>query len=285
MTNALIFALLSLCFAGINDVAFKRYSVKDRSRGMLVFGIGLVWVLLQGSTILYKGGMPQTDGTTLIYGLLAGTILTLSNILLIESLTHIEISLGSTIYRLNTVGVAIFSVLFLHEDFGLAKATGIGCGVFAVLLMAYQPPKSADGHSHGLFIGAVVLASLMRAIYGVLSKAGLNNGADADTMLLLAAGSWVIGGALYARLREGRFRMTGKKAAYALISGMLVYLIVNFLIAAVALGEASVVIPIANMSFIAALLISVVLGMERLSVKKSLAVGCAIVSIWLLSLP
>jgi len=47
MTNAVIFALLSLCFAGLNDVAFKRYSAKDRSRGMLVFGIGLVWALLQ----------------------------------------------------------------------------------------------------------------------------------------------------------------------------------------------------------------------------------------------
>lgn len=119
----------------------------------------------------------------------------------------------------------------------------------------------------------------------MITKGGLNHGADADTMLLIAAGSWVVGGALYARLREGRFRITRKKLAYAFISGLLVYLIVNFVIAAVALGEASVVIPIANLSFVAALLISVMLGMERLTARKSVAVGCAIASIWLLSLP
>ena len=284
MTNAVSFALLSLCFAGLNDVAFKRYSTKDRSRGILVFGIGLVWALLQCLTLLWKGAIPHTDATTLCYGLIAGSVLTLSNILLIESLAHIEVSLGSTIYRLNTVGVVLLSFLFLNEDFRLTKVAGIGIGVLAVLLMAQQSRKSTDSKNQHLFLGLVIVASLLRAIYGVVSKSGLNRGADADTMLLIAAGSWVMGGALYAKLREGRFRITGKKAAYALISGVLVYLIVNCLIAAVARGEASVVIPIANLSFVAALLISVVLGMERLSSKKMIAVGCAIASIWLLSL-
>ena len=64
---------------------------------------------------------------------------------------------------------------------------------------------------------------------------------------------------------------------------MLVYLIVNFLIAAVARGQASVVIPIENLSFVSALLISVLLGMERLTARKLIAVGCAIASIGLLS--
>src|ERR1035437_1391734 len=245
MTNAVIFALLSLCFAGLNDLMYKRYSMKDRSRGVLVFGIGLVWVLMQSLTLLVKGGIPQTDATTLVYGVLAGVVLTISILLLIESVTHIEISVGSTIYRLNTIGVALLSVLFLHEDFGLMKAAGIGSGVLAVLLLLHRSRESSDSQNHGLVIALVILAALLRAIYGVLSKAGLNRGADADTMLLIAASSWVIGGALYARLREGRFRLTGKKAAYALLCGLLVFLIVNFLIAAVARGEASVVIPIA----------------------------------------
>ena len=191
--------------------------------------------------------------------------------------------MGSTIYRLNTIGVVLLSFLFLHEDFQLIKAAGIGAGVLAVLLLTHQSRKSTASQSHGIFLGMVILASLLRAIYGVITKAGLNHGADADTMLLIAAGSWVIGGALYAKLREGRIRITGKKAAYALISGLFVYLIVNFLIAAVARGEASVVIPIANLSFVAALLISAILGMERLTARKFVAIGCAIVSIWLLA--
>lgn len=284
MTNGVTFALLSLFFAGLNDVVFKRYSAKDRSRGMVIFGTGLVWTILQGLTFTINGAGLQSDSTTLIYGLLAGVVLTLSNLMLIESLGRIEVSIGSTIYRLNTIGVVLLSVLFLQEELSTMKLAGICIGIVAILLLVKRPVAGNSESLPGLFLLLVIFASLLRAIYGVISKDGLNQGADADSMLLIAAGCWIVGGALYARFREGRFRLTRKKTAYALVSGLLVYLIVNFLIAAVARGEASIVIPVANLSFIAALLISVLLGMERLSVYKVGAMACAITSIGLLAL-
>ena len=285
MQASIIFALLSLCFAGVNDVVFKRYAVKDRSRGAVVFGIGVVWALLQAFTLWGKDVALQTDVTTMGYGLVAGAILALSNLLLIEGLAHIEVSLGAMIYRLNTIGVVLLSVLLLQEELGILQLTGIGCGIVAVLLLAHRPEKATGNQIQGWFIWLVVVASILRAIYAVVSKAGLNQGADADTMLLIAACCWIVGGYSYARLREGRFRITPKKAVYSLISGVLVYLIVYFLIAAMMRGQASVVIPIANLSFVAALMISVAMGMERLSIKKLAAVTCAVASIWLLSLP
>ncbi len=47
MSPAIFYALLSLVFAATNDVVFKRYASRDRSRGVYVFGIGLIWFLLQ----------------------------------------------------------------------------------------------------------------------------------------------------------------------------------------------------------------------------------------------
>ncbi|MCK4501932.1 MAG: hypothetical protein KAU22_02790, partial [Desulfuromonadales bacterium] len=111
MSSAVLFALLSLVFAGINDVVFKRYSAKDRSRGTYVLGIGLVWFVLQISTFVVRGLEPQLTTVTLGYGLAAGLLLTTSNLLLLESLTPIDASLGSTIYRLNTVVVVVLSLL------------------------------------------------------------------------------------------------------------------------------------------------------------------------------
>ena len=72
-------------------------------------------------------------------------------------------------------------------------------------------------------------ASLFRAGYGVITRGGILDQADPQTMLLLCALCWVVGGALYARLREGRFLLTGKKISYALVSGVLVFLVVYFL--------------------------------------------------------
>lgn len=283
MNTAILYALLSLFFAGMNDVVFKRYAAKQRSRGMVVFGIGLVWALLQLLLMEAKGASLPSDATTLAYGTAAGLALTLSNLLLIESLAHIEVSLGSTIYRLNTIGVVLLSMLFLQESLGLFKAAGVASGVGAVLLLSSRPAGGVDPWLHRRFVWMAVCASLLRAVYGVITKAGLNEGGDAEGMLLIAALCWVVGGAFYARLREGRFLLTRSKISYALLSGVLVTLIVNFLMAAVALGEASVVIPIANLSFMAALLFSLVLGWEGLTSRKLVAIGCALLSIALLA--
>ena len=55
------------------------------------------------------------------------------------------------------------------------------------------------------------------------------------------------------------------------------------LIEALRLGEASVVVPVANLSFAVAMVISVGLGMEALAARKYVAIGCAILSVFLLA--
>ncbi|MCH8142732.1 MAG: hypothetical protein IH908_14170, partial [Proteobacteria bacterium] len=86
---------------------------------MYVFGIGVVWTVLQVIVFGTQGTPLTFDQNTLLFGLTAGVLLAIANILLIESLTHIDVSLGSTIYRLNTIGVVLLSFWFLSEPLGL----------------------------------------------------------------------------------------------------------------------------------------------------------------------
>lgn len=275
MTAALGYALLSLIFAGALDVAYKRYARKDRSRGIHVFGIGVVWLALQAGVAAAGGAGLDWNGATLAYGLAAGIFLVLSNLLFLESLSHIPVSLGSTIYRLNTIGVVALSLVFLGEPLGALKLSGILLGVIGVLLLYQRAPGPEADSLFALFCGMAVAASALRAAYGVMSKAGLLHRADHQAMLLIAAACWVAGGAAYALLREGRFRLTWKKTVYSLVTGVLVFLIVNFLILAIRHGEASIVIPVANLSFVVAMALSAALGMERITPRKLAAVGCA----------
>lgn len=48
-------------------------------------------------------------------------------------------------------------------------------------------------------------------------------------------------------------------------------------------GEASIVVPIANMSFMVSLALSVLLGMERLNLRKLIAIALAGAAILLLA--
>lgn len=282
LSHAIWYALLSLFFAGLLDVVYKRYSRKERSRGTYVFGIGVVWCVLQTVTLVISGEALVVDATSIRYGLFAGLCLTLSNLLLLESLTHINISLGSTVYRLNTIGVVVLAFLFLGEGLGGLKLLGVGLGIVAVGLL-YRPDSTTvdsqkNDHFLPFFLMAVV-ASMFRAGYGVITRGGILDQADPQTMLLFCALCWVVGGALYARLREGRFRLTKKKVGYSLVSGVLVFLVVAFLMLAVKYGEASIVIPIANMSFVMAMILSVVLRFEPFSFRKAAAMVVACLAI------
>ena len=282
MSRAILFALLSLFFAGLLDVVYKRYSRKERSRGTYVFGIGVVWCVLQTAALAMGEEVLIVDATSIRYGLFAGLCLTLSNLLLLESLTHINISLGSTVYRLNTIGVVVMAFLFLGEALGGIKLLGVGLGIVAVGLLYRPDPTAMSEENRGRFLPfflMAVAASLFRAGYGVITRGGIVHQADPQTMLLLCALSWIVGGAFYARLREGRFRLTKKKVGYALVSGVLVFLVVDFLMLAVKYGEASIVIPIANMSFVMAMLLSVVLRFEPFSLRKGVAMVVACLAI------
>ena len=284
MHTTISFALLSLLFAGINDVTFKYYSRKKRSKGMYVFGIGIVWTVLQTITFRIQGTTLLIDQNTLLFGLVSGGLLTISNILLIESLTYIDVSFGSTIYRLNTIGVIALSALFLREPLTLLKSLGIICGIIGVSLLYHkQHNNNSNNTTFTISFAIAVIASLARAAYGVTAKAGISQNADQNTMLILFSSSWIIGGVCYAKLREKRFRLTTKKVLYSLLSGTLVYFIVNFLMLAIKHGEASIAIPVANSSFVIALFLSMVLKIEALTPRKLCAIGCAVVSIILLS--
>ena len=273
-----------MLFAGLNDVIFKRYSVKAHSQGLYICGIGVVWTFIQVMVVVLGKEVLAYTPVTFIFGLIAGLMLCLSNILLLECLKHLDISAGSTIYRLNTIGVVIISVLILPESIGWIKGIGIMLGVIAVFLL-YEPSK-VNAKKNGLFIFYVVAisASLLRAIYGVTTKAGIIKHADLQLMLIIISSCWIVGGLLYAAIKEKIQHVDLRTSIYSTISGILVFLIVLFLTLGLEYSDATIVIPIANMSFLVAIALAAVLRMEYFTWKKGIAMLTASTAIICLSI-
>ena len=229
---AILFAILSLMLGGLNEVVFKRYSARERSRGMMISGIGVVWILLLACDIALRGDSIEIDRAGLGYGLVAGLIVAVANILLLESLKHMGVSLGSTIYRLNTVGVVILSIVFLGEIMTLPKLSGIVCAVVAVLLLYRHQSSQLQQGELKLGLTLVLIGAICRAVYAVVTKAGLGAGVDMDLLLLTSALCWVLSGLIYARFIERRYAITRQKSAYSRSSGCLGYGILRTLRAA-----------------------------------------------------
>jgi drug/metabolite transporter (DMT)-like permease len=280
---AIFFALLSMTVAGLSDVIYKRYALAPRSRGVYVMGMGAVWTVLQAAIVLASGQPWVVDGQTLAFGLAAGLVVASANLALIESMTHMDAGLASTLYRLNSVVVVVLAVWLLGETLTATKAAGVMLGVAAVVAL-YEGRRSAAGSVlFRSFLWLAVAAALLRGAFGVVSKAAVARGVDLQMLLLINGPVWIVAGAAYARLREPGFKVTRAEIGFSIVSGTLICAIGNFLMMALARGDASVVVPIANMSFLVTIAISLLIGMERVSARKLVAVALALVAILLLS--
>ena len=242
---------------------------------MYIMGMGLVWFALQGAIVVFVGSGARIDLETLAFGITAGVLVALSNTLLVESLTKIDVGLASTIYRLNTIAVVVMAVFMLGEPLSVLKSVGVLLGIGAIGLLFERTRQDEARGAFAAFFALVVAASLLRACFGIVSKSAVLHGVDLQLMLLVNAPVWIVVGALYAMVREGGLRVVRETVMFSLVSGVLICCIANFLMMAVARGQASVVVPIANMSFVVAMLLSAKLGMERLNGRKIAAVGLA----------
>ena len=283
MTAAITFALLSLFSAGCLDVSFKRYSRKARSRGIYLAICGVTWTALQITYFVSQNVALIFNFVTLIYGLAAGIILALANLLLIESLTALNLSVGSTIYRLNTVAVVFLSLIILAEPMNALKSLGVIMAIAAVWMLHERADYQTLQSGLGVFIWIAIIASALRGIFAIIAKLGMAAGAHSDTALLIYAISWILAGLIYAIWREDNIRVTTPKIAYGVISGTLLCMTANFVILAIARGDVSTVVPIANLSFVVAFCLSAAFGMELFTRRKAGALVSATAAIFLLA--
>jgi drug/metabolite transporter (DMT)-like permease len=276
---AILYALLSLVFAGFNDLVFKRYGDKPRSIGCFMMGIGVVWVGVFAA--LGMVGHPMVvDRRTLCYGVLSGLLSATANVIFIAAIRRVGVGIGATIYRLNLVFVALIAVVFLHEPLTIPKLAGVLLAVLTVLLMAGNGAAGPRRVWLGRFIVWLLFASFLRACMGIVYKLAASAGVPAMPFLMLNGVGWLALGGIYWFLRERREPLEGKTMAYALLSGLFITGIVFFLRRATDCGEASVVVTVSQLSFLVTYPLAVLFFHEKPSWRRGLgilaAIGCVI---------
>lgn len=271
MSPGVGFALASLVFAGVNDFIFKKQSNDGSGRGAYMAVIGAVWFAVFALAALARGAPPSEapapPGSTLAWGLAAGLLSASANYLLIGGLRTVGAAVGATIYRMNMVAAAAVGVIFLGEPLGAAKLGGFALAAAALLLFAGGPNPSR-GRGVELGLGLAFAASLLRAGMGISYKLAADAGVHGSWFLAIQGLVWLAAGSAGAILNGRGAGLGAALVRRGVISGLLVCGIVYFFRRALALGEASVVIPIAQMSFVITALISRFALGERLDGRK-----------------
>ena len=284
---AIVLAFCCLAFAAFNDFVFKLFARKERSRGAFVFAVGVFFTAVL--MLFLRDWWGQSWKVTLFWGVVCGLCSVVGNILLIESMARLSAGLCSTVYRLNLALVIPLAVLIFGESRLWYQWIGVGLALVAVLaFMPVGEKKPASARNVDYFM--LILAMVLRAGMGIAYKYAFDYAHAAKSGVQIVNGiAWIVCGLVYyfwreRKIYELRKAFSLKVIGYGALSGVFVAGIIYCMAESLALGDASIVLPIQQMSFLATFFLGVFFLHEQITWRKVAALVCGAVALLLLSI-
>jgi drug/metabolite transporter (DMT)-like permease len=278
MNTGIEYALGAMLCFGISDLIYKR----GAAAGALPHHLLMVQSWLFFPSVFLFGLLTHALIFTraALWGSAAGLFMTVGFYNFAYSLRFGLISVNAPIFRLNFVITALLAVVLFGEPLGLSKIVAIGFALLAVwFLLAVSEngiaPAGGEGRSS---LPRVIIATLFVGVGNVIYKFGLREGATPASLVVAQAMVVVTLSTAMAGFKDRRIllRVTLRFAPAAAVVLAFAF---AFLIEGLAYGDASVIVPIAQMGFgVTALIGFLVLG-EPITMKKGLGLLSALVSL------
>ncbi len=266
MTPGIGLALLAMVCFGAGDLVYKRAAAAgvDARHFVMLQAWGFC-----PSVTLYAIARHQLVLTpAALWGSLAGLVMFFALYNFSRSLRSGSISTNAPIFRLSFTLTAALAVWLLDEPLTATKLAGLGLACVAVVALVGD---TRDDRSPGAREGSltrVLLATVAAGIGNLLYKVGLRAGSPPETLLATQAWMFCSLATLFVWLSDGRIRPPREGVRHgALVAAVL---LVGFvaLLHGLAVGAASVLVPVAQLGFVFTALLGRVLFAEPLSTRK-----------------
>ena len=194
-----------------------------------------------------------------------------------QSLHGGAVSTNAPIFRLNFTLTAALAIFVLGEPLTVAKAVALGLALLAVWLLLAEA-GAERGKVDFASLAQVLLATVTMALTNLFYKIGLQHGALPETMV--AAQAWMFSSlATIAGVWRGGLRVPRRGWSYAGLAALALFGAFILLMHALALGPASVLVPVAQMSFVITALAGIAMFGERLDLRKGFGLAVAAVAL------
>ena len=256
-----------LCF-GVADLIYKRAAAAGIKAGE--FLMLQAWIFAPGVT-LYAWLTGTLDlQPAALWGALAGLFLFVASYNFVQSLQGGAVSTNAPIFRLNFTLTAALAIVLLGETLTLAKAAGAWPARWSRPGCCSPKPGAKPGKFTCHRSGACCLRDRGDGLHQFLlqSRPAARRGAGDDGcragLGVLCAGDT---DRLLAQLRL--FRIPRRRAGrYAALAALALFGAFVLLLHALVLGPASVLVPVAQMSFVITALFGAAIFRERLDLRK-----------------
>ncbi|MBW1789692.1 MAG: EamA family transporter, partial [Deltaproteobacteria bacterium] len=241
------------------------------SQGAIFFPIVTIWTLVEGSYVWTPYAF---------LGAFAGFLIFFGTYAFMKSVQLGEASISTPIYRISFVITAIVAIFFLNEAMTLRKGLGFlfaGASIFFLSEFPLNIKTIPKERAASIFWALIAMVSL--GFLNIVYKIGVSHGV-APTMLLHSQAIFFnIAVYIYAFSTQGGPRFSRSGWAHAAVTATTLLTGLIALLAAFREGEASVVTPIAQLSFVVSALLATFLLKERFTKRKVVGLLLAIATI------
>src|ERR1700730_17959826 len=276
MAEGMELALGAMMFYGLADWVFKRAAASGvqahhfLALQALFFAPGIFLYGLTTNTLAL--------GPPFAWGMMAGVLIFVALYNFARSLASGAVSIVAPVFRLSFAITVALAVWLLNERLTGWKLAGLGASLVALWLLLAGGPASAPRITKSSVLN-VLVATVTMGIVRFIYKLGVIAGGSPATVLTGQASVFLPLATVFALKRDGGFHPPhgawrhGATAAVLLLFGLVM------LLAGLARGEASVLVPVAQMSFVVTAGLGFIFLREALTIRKGLGLAFAIVAL------
>ena len=215
------------------------------------------------------------------WGALAGLLVYLGLFNFARSLQAGSVSVNAPIFRLSFTVTAALAIGWLGEPLTAFKVAGLAAALAAVWLLL-AAPAAGDGHprhARRSSLLQVLAAMLLIGIANLVYKIGVRDGATPATLLFGQAAVFVTLATAVPWLGAGGLKPPAAAWRHAPVTAALFFGGFLLLLEGLTRGEASVLVPIAQMGFVVTAALGFAVLRETLTLRKAAGLAAALAAL------
>jgi uncharacterized membrane protein len=275
MNQPIVFALVAMVCYGLSDFIYKQAAGKGIRADH--FLMAQAWFFCPLVILYALGSGNFLPVPAALWGALAGLFIFIGFYYFIESLKTGSVSTNASIFRLNFIVTVLLVIVFLGEPLTLAKIAGLALALLATwLLLGGGAVGAAPSETRRRSFVQVGVATLAFGTSTFCHTVGLRHGAVPETLGVAQAALFLPLATTVVLVTDRKLSVPPVTFRYGGSAAILLLIATISLLHGIAAGQASVLVPIAQMGFIVAALLGIFVLRERVTVRKAVGLACAL---------
>jgi len=284
MPDWYFYSLAALLLLGAQRFLYKVAAERHCSSALTTAVFMGTVTVLSGVAFLLSGEPAGDLGVLAALSLVNAAAFALATVAHMEALRHLPATVTFPLTRLSILVVILFSHGYFHERLAPLQWVGILAGLAVVGVLATEAGGGArpEGNRRAglLLVGLCILGGALAAISSKLAAIATSKAAFMACSYLLATGFSLAIDKKWGRKKAGAGR--GEAVRLGLLMGLLNFFGFYAFLTALGTGPLSAIALITGMHFVIAIILSVLLYRERMSLRRLFGVGLTLLAVFFL---